>query len=116
MTPGVAWGEKKTDLPTRSKWQIGLLLWLKALFGGVRQRRRGDNVPPSGVQGCPPGESLVTFFSKRKSPGVGGAERPLMGRSAEDGAPAPPREKPPLPAGPRGYTAFSPQGAPSEES
>ena len=27
VTPGVAWGEKKTDLPTSSKWQIGLLLW-----------------------------------------------------------------------------------------
>ena len=24
VTPGVAWGEKKTDLPTYSKWQIGL--------------------------------------------------------------------------------------------
>ena len=30
VTPGIAWGEKKADLPTRSKWQIGLLLWLKA--------------------------------------------------------------------------------------
>ena len=29
VTPGVAWGEKKTDLPTNSKWQIGLLLWQK---------------------------------------------------------------------------------------
>ena len=29
VTPGVAWGEKKTDLPTNSKWQIGLGLWQK---------------------------------------------------------------------------------------
>ena len=30
VTLGIAWGEKKTDLPTRSKWQIGLFLLLKA--------------------------------------------------------------------------------------
>ena len=29
VTLGIAWGEKKTDLPTNPKWQIGLFLWQK---------------------------------------------------------------------------------------
>ncbi len=29
VTPGRAWGEIKTDLPTSLKWQIGLGLWQK---------------------------------------------------------------------------------------
>ncbi len=83
------------------------------LSGGSGEAAGGMIMPPKGStqRGCPPlGDSLVTFSSGRKSPGcraerlqVGagtivpqkppgrGAERPLMGRSAEDGAPAPPR-------------------------
>ena len=78
------------------------------LSGGSGEAAGGMIMPPKGStqRGCPPlGDSLVTFSSGRKSPGcraerlqVGagtavpqkppgrGAERPLMGRSAEDGA------------------------------
>ena len=74
-------GTNKTDLPTNSKWQIGLLLCLKPYRGGAA-RRRGSEASPSGEypEGISPlGDSLVTFSSGRKSPGVGGAERPPHG-------------------------------------
>ena len=32
-------GKNKTDLPTNSKWQIGLFLWLKPYRGGAACRR-----------------------------------------------------------------------------
>ena len=41
---------------------------------------------PSGVQGCSPGAPLGTFPATGKSPGVGGAERPPLGGSAEGAA------------------------------
>ena len=44
-------------------------------------------IPHQGIpKGAALGAPLVTFPATGKSPGVGGAERPLMGRSAEDGA------------------------------
>ncbi len=46
------------------------------LSGGSGNAAGGMIMPPKGVQGCPPGESLVTFFSKRKSPGVEGRSAP----------------------------------------
>ena len=62
---------------------------------GVRQRRRGDNVPPSGGPGAQPRHAFGSFRRETKgTPGVGRVGPP-MGRSAEDGAPAPPRKKPP---------------------
>ena len=51
----------KTDLPTNSKWQIGLFLWLKALLGGSSTMCcRGSEASPSGEypEGCPLWEIL----------------------------------------------------------
>ena len=72
VTPGVAWGEKKTDLPTNLKWQIGLFLWLKPYRGGCGAAAGGAKRPPQGVQGRSPGAPLVTFPATGKSPGVEG--------------------------------------------
>ena len=47
--------------------------------GGLRLAAGGTTCPPQGVQGRPPGESLVTFFSQRKSPGVEGRSALPMG-------------------------------------
>ena len=81
-------GEDKPDSPTISKWQIGLGQWMKPYRGGAGTAG-GAKRPPRGVpRGVSPlGDSLVTFSSGRKSPGVegrsaltrGGAQR--MGRS-----------------------------------
>ena len=48
VTPGVAWGKKKTDLPTYSKWQIGLFLRLKPYRGGAGTAG-GAKRPPRGI-------------------------------------------------------------------
>ncbi len=81
VTPGVAWGETKTDLPTNPKWQIGLGLWQKPYRGGGGNAAGGAKRPPQGStqRGWPPlGDSLVTFSSGRKSPGArGGAPSTL---------------------------------------
>ncbi len=63
-------GKNKTDLPTNSKWQIGLFLWLKALLGGGGNAAGGTTCPPQGVQGHSPGTPLVPFVVKRKEPRV----------------------------------------------
>ena len=67
-------GEKKTDLPTRSKWQIGLLLCLKPPLGGARRftapPQGGQRAPLSGARGGSPGTPLVPFVVKRKEPRV----------------------------------------------
>ena len=55
------------------------------LFGGSGNAAGGMIMPPKGVQGCPPGESLVTFFSKRKSPGVEGRSALPMGAVGAEG-------------------------------
>ena len=78
VTPGVAWGEKKTDLPTNLKWQIGLFLWLKPYRGGAGTAG-GEKRPPQGVQGRSPGAPLVTFPATGKSPGVEGRSALPMG-------------------------------------
>ena len=53
VTPGVAWGEKKTGLPTSSKWQIGLGLWQKPHRGGAGTAG-GAKRPPRGFQRAQP--------------------------------------------------------------
>ena len=68
------------------------------LSGGSGACRRwgDDNAPqgeyPEGV--APSGRFFGDFLIGEKVTRGGGAERPLMGRSAEDGAPAPPRKAP----------------------
>ena len=86
-------GKNKTDLPTNPKWQIGLFLWLKPYRGGAGTAggagAKSETLfarSPSGVQGCPSGAPLGTFPATGKSPGVGGAERPPLGGSAEGAA------------------------------
>ena len=70
--------------------QVGALFW-----GEQRLRCWGDdNSPPRGE--CPEGVSpsgrfFGDFLIGEKVTRGGGAERPLTGRSAEDGASAPPR-------------------------
>ena len=78
-------GKNKTDLPTNPKWQIGLFLWLKP-YWGVRQRRRGDNVPPSGGPGAQPRHAFGSFRRETKgTPGVGRVG-PLVGAGATNPA------------------------------
>ena len=77
-------GKNKTDLLTKPKWQIGLLLCLKPYRGGAACRR-GDNVPPSGdSKGRSPwrffGDFLIGGESHPESEGrsalpMGGAQR-----------------------------------------
>ena len=131
VTPGKTRGEKKTGLPTSSKWQIGLGLWQKVARRETERSAASAKRAATTHRGIPKGTALgaplVTFPATGKSPGCRaerlhqgsqglpaphklpgrGAERPLMGRSAEDGAPAPPRivqqepwgaAPPPLPA------------------
>ena len=52
VTPGRAWGEIKTDLPTSLKWQIGLVLWHKPYRGGAGTAG-GAKHPPRGSRGTP---------------------------------------------------------------
>ena len=80
--------KNKTDLPTVSKWQIGLFLWLKALSRGcgLPQGERERKVkhfslgPPQGIpKGAALGAPLVTFPATGKSPGVEGRSALLVG-------------------------------------
>ena len=79
VTPGVAWGEKKTGLPTQLKVANRSKFVVETLLGGCGNAAGRTTCPPRGVQGCSPGESLVTFFSKRKSPGARGGAPALGG-------------------------------------
>ena len=67
-------GEQKTGLPAWSGWANRSFVVSETPIGGVRdalrRRRRGDNVPPQGVQGRSPGTPLVPFVVKRKEPRV----------------------------------------------
>ena len=75
-------GEKKTDLPTRSKWQIGLFLWLKpARHEPERSAASAKRAvtPHRQVQGRSPWRAFGDFPRDGKVTRGGGAERPLMG-------------------------------------
>jgi len=80
-------GKNKIDLPTNPKWQIGLLLWLKALSRGLRLAAGGAGLKsvslfsrsPSGdSKGCSPWRTFGDF------PRVGKVTRGRRG-----GAPSP---------------------------
>ena len=43
-------GKNKTDLPTSSKWQIGLFLWLKVARAMRKRARKGRKLHTEGVQ------------------------------------------------------------------
>ena len=69
-------GEDKPGSPAISKWQLRLGWGLKPYRGGAGTAGGAGAKSvslfarsPSRGPGVPPGESLVTFFSKRKSPG-----------------------------------------------
>ena len=82
-------GKNKTDLPTNSKWQIGLFLWHKPYRGGCGHRRGSGSekcftfrsVPlweyPEGVS--PSGRFFGDFLIGEKVTRGGGAERPPLG-------------------------------------
>ena len=75
-------GKNKTDLPTNSKWQIGLLLWQKvarreperSAASAKRAVTTHWGIPKGAALGAP----LVTFPATGKSPGCR-AERLLWG-------------------------------------
>ncbi len=83
VTPGKAWGETKTDLPTNPKWQIGLGQWQKVARHETERSAASAKravTPHRGIpKGAALGAPLVTFPATGKSPGVGGAERPPLG-------------------------------------
>ena len=47
-------GKNKTDLPTNSKWQIGLFLWHKPYRGGAATPQGGQRAPLRGSRGTAP--------------------------------------------------------------
>ena len=61
-------GKNKTDLPTYSKWQIGLFLWHKPYRGGCGHRRGSEASPlgeyPEGV--APSGRFFGDFLIGEK--------------------------------------------------
>ncbi len=93
VTPGKTRGEKKTGLPTSSKWQIGLLLWLKVARRETERSAASAKRAAATHRGIPKGAALgaplVTFPASGKSPGCR-AERLHQGSL---GLPAP--QKPP---------------------
>ena len=52
------------------------------------EREKGGDFAPRESRTVGSGAPLVTFPATGKSPGVGGAERPPQGRSAEEGLPS----------------------------
>ena len=54
-------GKNKTDLPTNSKWQIGLFLWLKALSRGCGNRRGSEASPSGDSKGRSPWRAFGDF-------------------------------------------------------
>ena len=67
----------KTDLPTNSKWQIGLFLWHKPYRGGAACRR-GSEASPSGGPGVPPWRIFGDFLFEKKVTRVQGGA-PALG-------------------------------------
>ncbi len=100
MTPVETWGENKTDLPTSSKWQIGLFLWQKVARRETERSAASAKRAVTTHRGIPKGTALgaplVTFPATGKSPGCR-AERlhrgcwgcqPRKNSRARGGAPA----------------------------
>ena len=85
--------KNKTDLPTNSKWQIGLFLWLKVARRETERSAASAKRAAATHRGIPKGAALgaplVTFPATGKSPGCR-AERLHQGSL---GLPAP--QKPP---------------------
>ena len=85
----------KTDLPTISKWQIGLFLWQKPARRDAQRAQQGRKPCTGRSRGAAPGAPLVTFPATGKSPGVegrsapswgcGGLQPPLRGAGAKSG-------------------------------
>ena len=73
VTPVELEEKNKTDLPTNSKWQIGLLLCLNPYRGGAACRRGSTQ------RGTPSGRFFGDFLIGEKVTRGGGAERPLSG-------------------------------------
>ena len=73
VTTGKAWGENKTDSPTNSKWQIGLVLWLKVARHEPERSAASAKRAATSHRGIPKGAALgaplVTFPATGKSPG-----------------------------------------------
>ena len=82
----------KTDLPTCSKWQIGLFLWQKVARREPERSAASAKRAVTTHRGIPKGTALgaplVTFPATGKSPGVEGRSALPMG-GAQRGAPAP---------------------------
>ena len=83
--------EKQTDLPTHLKVANRSGLEAETLSRGLRLAAGGAKRPPRGVpRGVSPlGDSLVTFSSGRKSPGVEGRSALLVGAGATSSAQTP---------------------------
>ena len=69
----------KTDLPTISKWQIGLFLWQKPARRDAQRAQQGRKPCTGRSRGAAPGAPLVTFPATGKSPGVEGRSAPSWG-------------------------------------
>ena len=67
-------GKNKTDLPTNSKWQIGLVLWQKVARRETERSAASAKRAATTHRGIPKGTALgaplVTFPASGKSPGV----------------------------------------------
>ncbi len=75
--------KSKTDLPTNSKWQIGLFLWQKvARVQAQRSTKEGEGSAPRESRTVGSGAPLVTFPAAGKSPGVEGRSALLVGAGA----------------------------------
>ena len=72
----------KADLPTISKWQIGLFLWQKVARRDAQRAQQGRKPCTGRSRGAAPGAPLVTFPATGKSPGVEGRSAPSWGCGA----------------------------------
>ena len=86
--------KNKTDLPTNSKWQIGLFLWLKVARRETERSAASAKRAAATHRGIPKGAALgaplVTFPATGKSPGCRAERLHLGGR----GGRRPPLYKP----------------------
>ena len=75
--------KNKTDLPTNSKWQIGLVLWQKVARRETERSAASAKRAATTHRGIPKGTALgaplVTFPATGKSPGVEGRSALPMG-------------------------------------
>ena len=77
--------KNKTDLPTVSKWQIGLFLWLKALSRGCGLPQGERSVPLGGVPrgGAPSGRFFGDFLIGEKVTRGLGRSAQMVGRRSQ---------------------------------